>query len=148
MKVLPDRRHQIAEHQQSGQTLGRGMDFALVVLVFLGIGYGLDRWLDTRPVFMIGLVVFSVVGQFIKMYFDYTARDEGCTKHERVAAKQRQRRRADGQAQAKRVMTDATAMTTALAGPGARSRGHQGHGAPRPHRGAAASSRSAASSGA
>ncbi|MDP2291156.1 MAG: AtpZ/AtpI family protein [Actinomycetota bacterium] len=72
MKVLPDQRT-IAEHQRSGQTLGRGMDFALVVLVFLGIGYGLDRWLDTRPLFMIGLVVFSVVGQFIKMYFEYTA---------------------------------------------------------------------------
>ena len=48
------------------------MDFALVVLVFLGIGYGLDRWLDTRPAFMIGLVIFSVIGQFIKMYFEYT----------------------------------------------------------------------------
>lgn len=72
MKVLPDQR-KIAEHQQSGQTLGRGMDFALVVLVFLGIGYVLDRWLDTRPAFMVGLVIFSVVGQFIKMYFEYTA---------------------------------------------------------------------------
>lgn len=72
MKVLPDQR-KIAEHQQSGQTLGRGMDFALVVLVFLGIGYVLDRWLGTRPAFMVGLVVFSVVGQFIKMYFEYTA---------------------------------------------------------------------------
>ncbi len=72
LKVLPDQR-KIAEHQQSGQTLGRGMDFALVVLVFLGIGYGLDRWLGTRPLFMVGLVVFSVVGQFIKMYFEYTA---------------------------------------------------------------------------
>ena len=49
------------------------MDFALVVLVFLGIGYGVDRWLGTRPLFMIALVLFSVVGQFIKMYFDYTA---------------------------------------------------------------------------
>ena len=72
LRVLPDQR-KIAEHQQSGQTLGRGMDFALVVLVFLGIGYGLDRWLGTRPLFMVGLVVFSVVGQFIKMYFEYTA---------------------------------------------------------------------------
>ena len=72
MKVLPDQR-KIAEHQQSGQTLGRGMDFALVVLVFLGIGYVLDRVLDTRPAFMVGLVIFSVVGQFIKMYYEYTA---------------------------------------------------------------------------
>ena len=71
LKVLPDQ-EKIAAAQQSGQTLGRGMDFALVMLVFLGIGYGLDRWLDTRPVFMISLVVFSVVGQFVKMYIEYT----------------------------------------------------------------------------
>ena len=90
MKVLPDR-HKIAEAQQSGQTLGRGMDFALVMLVFLGIGYGLDRLLGTRPLFMIGLVVFSVVGQFLKMYFEYSA---SMQQHEaeRVAAQQRQPR--------------------------------------------------------
>jgi F0F1-type ATP synthase assembly protein I len=70
VKVVPDRQ-KIAAAQQSGQTLGRGMDFALVILVFLGIGYGLDRWLDTRPAFMVGLVVFSVIGQFIKMYYEY-----------------------------------------------------------------------------
>ncbi len=95
MKLLPDQR-KIAEHQQSGQTLGRGMDFALVVLVFLGIGYGLDRWLDTRPAFMIGLVVLSVVGQFIKMYFEYTAQ---MTVHEadRLAAIQTQPRHTVGE---------------------------------------------------
>jgi F0F1-type ATP synthase assembly protein I len=76
VKALSTRRHPPAPalgEPQSDQTLGRGMDFALVVLVFLGIGYVLDRWLGTRPLFMIGLVVFAVVGQFIKMYFDYTA---------------------------------------------------------------------------
>ena len=72
MKVVPDRQ-KIAAAQQSGQTLGRGMDFALVILVFLGIGYVLDRWLDTRPAFMVGLVIFSVIGQFIKMYYEYNA---------------------------------------------------------------------------
>jgi F0F1-type ATP synthase assembly protein I len=71
VKLVPDQQR-IADAQHSGQTLGRGMDFALVVLVFLGIGYGLDRWLDTRPGFMIGLTVFAVVGQFVKMYYDYT----------------------------------------------------------------------------
>lgn len=86
LKVVPDRQ-KIAEAQQSGQTLGRGMDFALVVLVFLGIGYGLDRWLDTRPAFMIGLVIFAVIGQFIKMYYEYSANMQ---QHEeaRVAARQ------------------------------------------------------------
>jgi F0F1-type ATP synthase assembly protein I len=90
LKLVPDRQ-KIAENQQSGQTLGRGMDFALVVLVFLGIGYGLDRWLDTRPAFMIGLVVFSVVGQFLKMYFEYSATMK-LHEAERVASIQRQPR--------------------------------------------------------
>lgn len=72
VKIMPTRRAD-ADSLQAGQTLGRGMDFALVVLVFLGIGYVIDRWLDTRPWFMVGLVVFSVVGQFVKMYYEYTA---------------------------------------------------------------------------
>ncbi len=54
--------------------IGRGMDFALVVLVFLGIGWALDRGLDTRPVFMIGCTVFAVVGQFVRMWYAYEAR--------------------------------------------------------------------------
>jgi len=90
LKVLPDR-HKIAEAQQSGQTLGRGMDFALVMLVFLGLGYALDRIFDTRPLFMIALVVFSVVGQFLKMYFEYSASMQH-HEAERVAAQQRQPR--------------------------------------------------------
>jgi ATP synthase protein I len=77
--------------KQNGQTLGRGMEFALVVLVFLGIGYGIDRWLGTRPWFMVGLVVFSVIGQFIKMYYEYTAAME-VHEAERARASQAQRR--------------------------------------------------------
>ncbi len=72
MKILPSQ-EKIAEAQRSDQTLGKGMDFALVVLVFLGIGWAVDSWLGTRPAFMIGLVVLAVVGQFIKMYYDYKA---------------------------------------------------------------------------
>jgi hypothetical protein len=53
--------------------VGRGMDLALVTLLFLAIGYGLDRWLGTRPVFMIVLVVFALVGQFISMWYRYDA---------------------------------------------------------------------------
>ncbi|MEY4173213.1 MAG: hypothetical protein RI900_378 [Actinomycetota bacterium] len=72
MNILPTRRNS-ADSLQTGQTLGRGMDFALVVLVFLGIGYAIDRWLGTKPAFMIGMVLFSVVGQFVKLYYDYSA---------------------------------------------------------------------------
>jgi F0F1-type ATP synthase assembly protein I len=56
---------------RSDDNLGRGMDFALTMLLFLGIGYALDRWLDTRPVFMIVFVVLALVGNFARMWFDY-----------------------------------------------------------------------------
>jgi F0F1-type ATP synthase assembly protein I len=71
VRVLPER-HKIAAAQQSGKTLGRGVDFALVVLVFLGIGYVLDRVLKTQPLFVIIFVIFGFVGQFVKMYYEYT----------------------------------------------------------------------------
>jgi small neutral amino acid transporter SnatA (MarC family) len=54
--------------------IGRGMDFALVILVFLGIGWILDRSFDTRPAFMIGCTVFAVIGQFVRMWYAYDAR--------------------------------------------------------------------------
>jgi F0F1-type ATP synthase assembly protein I len=53
--------------------VGRGMDLALVTLVFLAIGYGLDRWMGTKPVFMISLVILALVGQFISMWYRYDA---------------------------------------------------------------------------
>ena len=42
--------------------LGRGMETALLLAVFLGIGWLVDRWLGTRPLFMIGLVLFAAAG--------------------------------------------------------------------------------------
>ncbi len=54
--------------------IGRGMEFALVTLVFLGVGLGIDAVAGTRPWFTIGFVVFAFVGQFTKMYFTYTHR--------------------------------------------------------------------------
>lgn len=63
----------VPDQPPAGQTLGRGADFALVVLVFLGIGALVDRWLGTWPWFAIGAVIFSVVGQFVKMYYEYSA---------------------------------------------------------------------------
>ena len=57
--------------------LGIGIDVALVTLVFLGLGYLLDRWLDTKPVFMIVLVVVALVGEFMRFWYAYTARMKG-----------------------------------------------------------------------
>ena len=54
--------------------LGKSIDVALVTLVFLGVGYGLDRWLGTKPIFMIGFVVLALVGEFVRFWYDYDAR--------------------------------------------------------------------------
>ena len=54
--------------------VGKGIDVALVTLAFLGIGYALDRWLDTKPVFMVILVVLALIGEFLRFWYDYDAR--------------------------------------------------------------------------
>jgi hypothetical protein len=57
--------------------VGRGMDLALVTLLFFGLGYALDRWLDTRPVFMIVLTVLALVGKITGMWYQYDAKMKG-----------------------------------------------------------------------
>lgn len=71
MRLAPDQRRVTAavEHNQS---IGHGMEFALVVLVFVGVGALLDNWLGTWPWCTVGLVVLSFVGQFARLYYTYT----------------------------------------------------------------------------
>lgn len=57
----------------SDDSLGRGMDLALTVLVFLGLGALIDRWLGLFPVFTITLVLFAAIGAFVRMKFVYDA---------------------------------------------------------------------------
>ena len=57
----------------SDDSLGRGLDLALTVLVFLGLGALIDRWLGLFPVFTITLVLFAAIGAFVRMKFVYDA---------------------------------------------------------------------------
>ena len=52
-------------------SIGRGTELAVSVLVFTLIGLALDAAFDTRPWFTIGLVIFSTVGNFVRMYYTY-----------------------------------------------------------------------------
>ena len=54
--------------------LGQGMEMALTLAVFFGLGWLIDRAAGTQPVFMIALTVFAVVGQSLRMWFEYDAR--------------------------------------------------------------------------
>ena len=98
MKLLPSylraRRapeRSLASTPAGTDSLGRGMDVALTLLVFLGLGWLVDSWLGIFPVFTIGLVVFAAVGQFIRLKYVYDATMERL-EAERLA--QRQSRRA------------------------------------------------------
>lgn len=73
----------------SDNNIGRGMDLALVTLVFLGLGYVLDRVFGTKPVFMILMVVLAVVGLTARLWYGYEADMRG---HE---SERDARRRAD-----------------------------------------------------
>jgi F0F1-type ATP synthase assembly protein I len=55
-----------------GTAVSNGAEITGGLLVFFLIGFGLDTWFDTRPVFMIALTVFSVAGMGIRTYYVYT----------------------------------------------------------------------------
>ena len=84
MKLLP--KPPKAPKQDS--MLGRGMDIALVVAVFVGAGLLLDRWLGTMPWFTIGMTVLAAVGFFAKFKYQYDAAMEHheAERRERIAA--------------------------------------------------------------
>lgn len=50
----------------------QGIELAVGILVFFLMGFGVDAWLNTTPVFMIVFTVFAVVGNFVKMYYAYS----------------------------------------------------------------------------
>jgi hypothetical protein len=51
--------------------MARAIELVVTPLIFGGIGFLLDGWLDTRPAFTIGLGVFGVVGIFAKLWLGY-----------------------------------------------------------------------------
>jgi F0F1-type ATP synthase assembly protein I len=72
---------------RSDDSLGRGMDVALTLLVFLGLGWLLDRWLGLFPLFTVSLVVFAAVGSFVRMKYVYDAAMERLEAERAAAAR-------------------------------------------------------------
>jgi F0F1-type ATP synthase assembly protein I len=58
-----------ATHVDRG--ISQGAELAVGVLVFFFIGFAIDSWLGTVPIFMIALTIFGVVGYFVRMYYSY-----------------------------------------------------------------------------
>lgn len=66
--------------------IGQGMDAALTLLLFVGIGFAVDRWLGTTPLFMIVLFLLVAVIQFIAWKARYTVRMEALEAQRRAGA--------------------------------------------------------------
>ena len=75
-----------AARPSGDDTLGKGMDMAFTLAVFIVLGVLLDNWLGTLPVFTIVLMILAAVGSFIRMKYAYFA---AMDRHEaaRVAAR-------------------------------------------------------------
>jgi len=55
-------------------SLGLGIEAAIIVALFFGVGYGLDWLFGTAPIFMIVLSVLGAVGLFVKWKYRYDDR--------------------------------------------------------------------------
>jgi F0F1-type ATP synthase assembly protein I len=74
LKLYPaNRTAQLAGNRQSGDALAKGAEHAGVILFFFGLGWLVDRWLGTKPIFMIVLMVLGIVGQFARLWYAYDA---------------------------------------------------------------------------
>lgn len=75
MKILPTPdRVRAAAVSAGDQGLGQGAEIAIGLLVFFGIGAGIDWLVGTTPVFMIALTLFCAVGQFVRVWYGYDSR--------------------------------------------------------------------------
>ena len=54
----------------------QGMEAVFVLVLFLGLGFVIDRWLGVAPVFTIGMTLLGAVGLFLKFKHSYVARME------------------------------------------------------------------------
>jgi len=71
LKFLPTRKPVARAAVSSHDSLGRGVEIAVSVGVFFGIGLMLDNAFETRPLFMILCSLFSVVGSFARLWYVY-----------------------------------------------------------------------------
>ncbi|NND75498.1 MAG: AtpZ/AtpI family protein [Ilumatobacter sp.] len=69
MKLLPTQ-----TRIDTQDSLGHGMDAAILLVVFLAAGYGLDRLFGTIPVFMVLMTVLGSIGLFLKFKYRYDER--------------------------------------------------------------------------
>jgi F0F1-type ATP synthase assembly protein I len=66
MKLLPTQKRVATD-----DALGMAIEIAVIMTLFVGGGFALDRWLGTLPLFMIVGTVLGAVGLFTKQKYRY-----------------------------------------------------------------------------
>lgn len=70
MKLLPKQQARV----NTEDSVGLGIEAAVIIALFLGIGYVLDRIFATMPIFMIAMTVLGAIGLFAKLKYRYDDR--------------------------------------------------------------------------
>jgi Putative F0F1-ATPase subunit Ca2+/Mg2+ transporter len=70
MKLLPKQQPRV----NTEDSVGLGIEAAVIIALFLGIGYVLDRIFGTMPIFMIVMTVLGAIGLFAKLKYRYDDR--------------------------------------------------------------------------
>jgi F0F1-type ATP synthase assembly protein I len=71
VQLVPPQRRLRVFSPNVGDVLARGFEFAATIAIFFGIGFALDRWLGTTPVFMVVCFVFALVGQTVRAWYSF-----------------------------------------------------------------------------
>lgn len=69
-----------------GEAMGRAVEIALTPALFGFLGWFLDRWLGTSPVFLVVLLVFAFAGMLVRAWAGY---DTEMRRHEDALPRRR-----------------------------------------------------------
>ena len=75
-----------AESPSSSDLFGRGMEVAMALLVFVLLGWAVDNWLGTKPLFIIVFALLALIGGGARIKYAY---DESMERHQRERAEAR-----------------------------------------------------------
>ena len=71
---MTDEAPRLPKRVEPDDSVVQGMEAVFALVLFLGLGVLIDRWLGTTPVFTIGIMVLGAVGVFLRFKYAYIAR--------------------------------------------------------------------------
>lgn len=74
-------------NQGPGDAFATAFELAATTAIFLGLGWLLDRWLGTAPVFMVTLTLFCIVGKSIVLLATYNEKMKRLERERRERAR-------------------------------------------------------------